>query len=110
MAGIDLMTDANGLAERWPQYQERFDAIEENRELHDTYNASKQGKNAAFRSIASLCLPIDRALWLTNENIMKDKSQFYAWLNRHPEYATYDIRKAKAPTERPHTYVDGKAV
>lgn len=110
MEGINLMTNAESFAERHPEYQERFDAIQEQRQFHQEWNESKQGQRAAFRSVASLMLPIDRALWLTNENIMKDKKHFYAWLNANPQYATYDIRKAQAQTTRPHTYVDGKAV
>lgn len=109
MAGLNLMTNADDFVSRHPEYGERFDAIQERRELYEAIQDTT-GRSPAFKSVASLCLPVERVLWVTNPDFLRDKTKFYAWLDANPQYCTYDRRKAQAPTTRPHTYVDGKAV
>src|SRR5262245_49031959 len=103
------MTNAEDLVARHPEYAERFDAIKEGiprqEAIKETY-----GKNPPFKSVASLCLPVDRAYWLVNGSITSDKKKFYAWLDQNRQYCTYDRTKALAETNRPHTYVNGKAI
>ena len=71
-------------------YGPRFDAIAELRKLDD----GTLHKGQEFRRVASFVnIPMFNAVTkLFDPDFMKDKKKFYAFLDRHKEYCTYDRR------------------
>jgi len=68
-------------------YNPRFEAIAEVRAIDD----GTISKGAEFRRVASLVnVPLANAIsTVLDHEWMKDKTKFYAWLDRNREYCTY---------------------
>lgn len=84
----DKYLDPNLLMQGAPDYyRPRFDAIAELRAQDD----GSLHKGNGFRRVASLVnVPLVQALaTVLDGDWIKDKNKFYQWLDRHPEYCTY---------------------
>ena len=76
-------------------YGPRFDAINDLRKKDD----GTLFKGRGFRRVASFVnVPLFMATRLTEPEFLKDKRKFYAFIDRHPEYCTYQ-RKGRAGRE-----------
>ena len=106
---IDLVTDPGQLVARNPLYAERFDAIKELRDQDD--GSTHRGQE--FRRVASLVnVPMLEVVKLLEPNFLKDKKNFYQWLDRgdNRAYCTYQRRRGSRPIANAVTFVDGKEV
>lgn len=75
-------------------YSPRFDAIKELREQDD--GSLHRGND--FRRVASLVnVPLLTVIQMQKPDFFKNKRAFYAWLDRHPEYCTYQRRRHREP-------------
>ena len=84
----DKYLDADLLMQGAPDYyRPKFEAIKELRSLDD----GTLHKGNGFRRIASLVnVPLAQALaTILDADWIKDKNKFYQWLDRNPEYCTY---------------------
>ncbi|HLC20930.1 MAG TPA: hypothetical protein VJM10_02325 [Candidatus Methylomirabilis sp.] len=87
---IDTLTDAESLSRHAPDYYgPRLDAIKEMRDHSDGWDSQEP-----FRHIASFVnVPLFNAIGtVLNPDFMRNKNNFYAWLDRNPEYCVYDRR------------------
>lgn len=82
--------DADTLMKAAPEYYgPRFAAIKELREADDGTGYKRQ----EFRRVASLVnVPLVMAEKMSNPDFLKDKKKFYAFLDRNPQYITYQRR------------------
>ena len=90
---MDKVVDPAGLVARNPEVADRFDAIKELKTLDD--GSLYQG--AEFRRVANLVGPIEDLLRAIEPEFLRDKAKFYAWLDAHPEYCTYQRRRGRDP-------------
>ncbi len=90
---LDKVSEPAGLVARNPDLADRFDAIKELKTLDD--GGLHRGNE--FRRVASILGPIEDLMRVTYPEFLADKKNFYAWLDKHPEYATYDRRKTRDP-------------
>lgn len=90
---LDRAVDPAGLVARNPDLADRFDAIKELKGIDD----GSLHRGNEFRRVASLMGPIEDLLRVTYPEFMADKAKFYGWLDQHPEYCTYDRRRARDP-------------
>lgn len=90
---MDKVVDPQGLVARNPEVADRFDAIKELRGMDD----GSVHKGSDFRRVASLLGPVEDLLRAIEPEFLSDKKKFYAWLDAHPEYCTYDRRKTRDP-------------
>lgn len=84
----DKYLDPNLLMKGAPDYYgPRFDAIAELRALDD----GSLHKGSGFRRVASLVnVPLVQALsTVLDGEWIKDRTKFYQWLDRNPQYCTY---------------------
>jgi len=105
----DALFDPKLLMAVAPEYYgPRFQAIKELRGQDDGTLHQGQG----FRRVASLVnVPLTNAYsTVLDPEWMKDKSKFYAWLDRNPEYCTYDRRRNARPLPNQVTFFDGKEI
>jgi hypothetical protein len=86
---INTLSDADSWAKR-PGYAERFDAI---KDLRSFYRDLEGGRTPGFKSVASICAPLEAVIRLTDPGFLKDKRRFYSWLDHNQAYCTYDRRK-----------------
>lgn len=102
---VDRFTSSDTLMKVAPDYyRDRFDAIADLRKLDD----GTLHRGQEFRRVASLVnVPMWAVMKLVDPAWMKDKKKFYAWLDRHPEYCTYQRRGGSRPST---TFIGGKAV
>jgi len=78
-------------------YGPRFDAIKDLRAQDDGTLHKGQG----FRRVASFVnVPMMMAMKVTDPDFLKDKRKFYAFIDRHPEYCTYQRRNGGRPTAK----------
>ena len=87
---MESIVDPDVLMRAAPDYYgPRFDAI---KELRDTDDGTGY-RGQEFRRVASLVnVPVLMAQKLVDPDFLKDKKKFYAFLDRHPEYTTYQRR------------------
>jgi len=88
---MDTVFDPAELMAKRPEYYgPRFDAIADMRKLDD----GTLHKGSEFRRVASFVnVPLfGMTTKLFDPDFMKDKKKFYAFLDRHREYCTYDRR------------------
>ena len=90
---LDKVSEPEGLVERNPDLADRFDAIKELREIDD----GSLHRGNEFRRVASLLGPIEDLMRVTFPEFLADKAKFYGWLDKHPEYCTYDRRRTRDP-------------
>lgn len=90
---LDKVSDPAGLVDRNPDLADRFEAIKELRSLDD----GSLHRGNEFRRVASMMGPIEDLMRVTYPEFMADKKKFYAWLDAHPEYCTYDRRRTRDP-------------
>lgn len=70
-------------------YRDRFEGIKAVRESDD----GTLHKGNEFRRVASFVnVPMFMAMKLQEPDLLTDKKKFYAFLDRHPEYLTYQRR------------------
>ena len=78
-------------------YRDRFQAIADLRKQDD----GTAHKGAGFRRVASFVnVPMFMATRMTEPDFLKDKKRFYAFIDRHPEYCTYQRRNGGKPTAK----------
>ena len=81
-----MMDPAELMAKAPDYYGPRFDAIAQMREADD----GTGHKGAGFRRVASFVnVPLFMANKITNPDFLRDKKQFYAFIDRYPEYVSY---------------------
>lgn len=106
----DELLDSDMLMKAAPDYYgPRFDAI---KELRDNDDGSLQRGNE-FRRVASLVnVPLANIAGILDPEWMKNKRNFYAWLDRgeNHRYLTYDRRKAGKKRSDMVTFIGGKEV
>jgi hypothetical protein len=84
-------------------YGPRFDALAEERKLDD----GTLFRGQEFRKVASFTnVPLFEALRI-REGLLKGKKEFYRFLEKYPQYRTYDKRGGSRPSV---TFVDGQGV
>lgn len=84
----DFIMNPDNLMKAAPDYYgPRFEAIKELRDLDD----GTLHKGNEFRRVASLVnVPLTQAyMTILDPDWMKDRSKFYAWLDRNRQYCTY---------------------
>lgn len=83
----DKISSADTLMRAAPDYYApRFEAIKELRDSDD----GTLHKGNEFRRVASLVnVPLMTALKIIEPDFTSNKRKFYDWLDKHPEYCTY---------------------
>ena len=106
----DSLLDSDTLMKAAPDYYgPRFDAIKELRDQDD----GSLHRGSEFRRVASLVnVPLANIAGILDPEWMKNRKNFYAWLDRgeNKRYCTYDRRKAGKKRSDMVTFVDGKEV
>jgi len=105
----DIMMDPKLLMASNPEYYgPRFEGIADLRKLDD----GTLHRGNEFRRVASFVnIPLFAAMnTLLDPDWMKDKRKFYGFLDRNPEYCTYDRRKNRRILDNQVTFVDGKEI
>lgn len=94
---LEAIMDPATLMKAAPEYYgERFAAIAAMRAEDD----GTGHKGQEFRRVASFTnVPLFMAEKLANPEFLKDKRKFYAFLDRHPEYVTYQRKGAHGRAE-----------
>lgn len=90
---IDAVTNADAWVRRNPQYAGFYESNQELRNIHQ-----EQGtriKTPEWKHIASLQSPVLDVNMLLQQDFMRDKKKFYSWLDRNPQYCTYDRRRGR---------------
>ncbi len=84
---IDKLTNSDTLMRAAPDYyRPRFEAIKEIRDNDD----GTLHKGNEFRRVASLVnVPLMTALKIVEPDFTSNRKKFYDWLDRHPQYCTY---------------------
>ena len=101
---LDALTDAETLVKSAPEMADRFEALKELRGQDD----GSLYRGSAFRRVASLSGPLLDFAEILEPGFL-DKKFFYAWLDRHQEYCTYDRRPRRKRSDLV-TFQDGKEV
>jgi hypothetical protein len=84
-------------------YGPRFEAMAKERSVDDG-----SMKGCEFRKVASFTnVPLFEALRIQEGLLKGDKNEFYRFLNKYPQYRSYDRRGKDHPTE---TFVNGVPV
>lgn len=108
----DAMIDAVGeRMSKNPAFEDRYEAIKELREADRTglsVSVDKAAEVNGFFRVASLQGPLADLAKVLNPDWMKNKKNFYGWLDRNKQHCTYD-RRRDAVSKR-LTHVDGKVV
>ncbi len=92
---IDSFTDAGFLRERMPQLESGFDEAKLWREVsRETAKPSSwgtiQGGAGEMKHVASIPADIGLVMQDLEPDIFTNKTKFFAWLQKHPEYRAYD--------------------
>lgn len=93
--GLDHVTDNMARDER---YADRYDAIKELREISQqglSISPEDAAKANGFFRVASLQGPIKDLAVLLDPEWMKNKKNFYRWLDKHPQHCAYDRRRGR---------------
>ncbi len=78
-------------------YRDRFEGIKALRDADD----GTGHKGQEFRCVASFVnVPMFMAMKLQDPELLTDKRKFYAFLDRHPEYVTYQRRNGGRMTAK----------
>ena len=95
---LEKFFDADTLMKAAPDYYApRFEAIKELRDADD----GTGHKGSEFRRVASFVnVPVMMAQKLNDPELLRDKKKFYAFLDRHPEYLTYQRRNGGRMTAK----------
>lgn len=101
---MDAVSDARNMVRSDPLQAERFNGVADIRRLDD----GSLHRGNEFRRVASIQAPLFAVLKLLEPEFMH-KPKFYAWLDRNPEYCTYDRRKMKKRSDLV-TFIAGKEV
>lgn len=94
----EALMDADTLMKSNPDYyRDRFQAIADLRASDD----GSDHKGQEFRRVASFVnVPVFLAEKLANPDFLKDKKKFYAFIDRNPQYVTYQRRNGGRGTHR----------
>jgi len=92
---IDSFTDAGFLRNRMPQLEQGFDQAKKWRELARVYEkptswGNVKGGSGEMKHVASIPGDIGLVMMELEPDIFENKAKFYAWLNKHPEYKSYE--------------------
>jgi hypothetical protein len=89
---MDAVSDPDSLVKHDPYQAVKFDALKEMRANDD----GTLYKGAAFRHVASIQAPLEHVLRLLDPEFMKEKRNFYSWMDRgnNKAYCVYDRRSA----------------
>jgi hypothetical protein len=95
---FDKLMDPETLLKSAPDYYApRFESIKEMREEDD--GTGHRGQE--FRRVASFVnVPLFLAAKLTNPDFLKDKKQFYRFIDKYPEYVSYQRRNGGRGTAK----------
>lgn len=95
---FDALADPDILMKAKPDYyRDRFQAIADLRAEDD----GTGHKGQEFRRVASFVnVPLFIAQKLADPEFLKDKRKFYAFIDRHPEYVSYQRRNGGRGTAR----------
>ena len=94
---FDSLMSAETLMKSAPDYYgPRFEAIADLRSQDD----GTGHKGQEFRRVASFTnVPLLMAAKMVEPDFLKDKKKFYGFIDRHPEYVTYQRRGAHSRQE-----------
>lgn len=85
----DALSDPAGWVKRDKVYATMFDAIADARNQHVEKGTTL--KTPEWKCIARMPSTLEDALrFLKDGGFIKDKKGFYEWLDRNPQYCTYD--------------------
>lgn len=95
---VDRLLSADTLMKADPDYYRgRFEAIADLR--HEDDGSLHRGSE--FRRVASFVnVPLFLAIKMAKPDFFRDKREFYRFLDRHPEYLTYDRRNGGRGTAK----------
>lgn len=95
---FDFLMSPDVLMKAAPDYYApRFDAIKDLRDSDDGTGY----KGHEFRRVASFTnVPMFMAAKVVDPEFLKDKRKFYAFVDRHPEYVTYQRRNGGRGTAK----------
>lgn len=94
------ITDAKILTERIPEWENRFDALQDMRDAyHDVGLITSFGRQLAgsnhWKRVASIPAPLLGQMLEIMPDLLLQKEKFYDWLDKHPEFGTYQRRRHK---------------
>jgi hypothetical protein len=97
---LDYASDARRLTERMPKYNQCFDAIADLRAVNDdlatiTNWGRQHASSGGMKRLASIPSSLLSVLLQNEPDFLFDKSKFYAWLDKHPEYAVYRRKRGR---------------
>lgn len=89
------VTDAQGLADRFPHIRRQLDLINDIRTIGDEVNIKanfwehRNQQGSAGKMVAMIPVEVWAMLVAACPAIDHDKKLFYMWLDKHPEYQAY---------------------
>lgn len=94
----DQLVDALSSPASWKErdrgyYTSMYDAIADMRTSHQEQGTTL--KTPEWKRVASIQAPLEEAIRITKGEFLKDKKVFYSWLDRNPQYCTYDRRRGR---------------
>jgi hypothetical protein len=90
---MDAVSKPESWIERNPAYVDFYNEIAEMRNPHE--EAGTHITKSEWKHVARLQTPLEDAQRVVNPEFLKNKRGFYAWLDRNPQYCTYDRRKGR---------------
>jgi hypothetical protein len=91
---IDAISRPEAWVERDPGYRTMFEDINRMRSTHEEVGTTL--KTPEWKRVANIAVPLEGAINITKDGgFIKDKKGFYAWLDRNPQYCTYDRRRGR---------------
>lgn len=92
---VDAVADANAWVKRDSMYADRFDAIKDLKDIDRQMGGKLTGRNG-WKRVASVIGPVLEVARALDDNLLRDKKKFYSWLDRNPQYCTYDRRRGRS--------------
>lgn len=76
-------------------YSDRFDLIKQMRQADEdlatiTNHGRVMGGTGEYKRVASIPQSVMVAAMVLEPDLLLNKKKFYSWLDRHPEYCTYN--------------------
>jgi hypothetical protein len=90
---VDFIADPHMLVNCHPKFEDMFDGIQDLRVLQEeaaAYSSTLRaaGMSATGNMMRVACMPHELlcAIWEVNPGFLRDRKEFYKWLQRHPYY------------------------
>lgn len=98
---MDDLANSDDLVRKVPGHEEMLDGVREIREASEQLaTISNWGKLEAadqnMKRVASIPQYVLQLALVYQPDLLMNKKKFFAWLDRHPEYFTYNRRKGKS--------------